>query len=122
MLLMIATAPIAAHHRYDAYLESREITIEGDVLQWEYREPHSFVHVVAHRGRGSEERWIAEWRGAAHLRRQGVTLGTLKPGQRVILTGSPGRIAADNRLRLRAIVRPEDGWRWRDATEWTRRE
>jgi hypothetical protein len=115
--LAFGTVPLAAHHRFDDYLENRELTIEGDVFQLEYREPHSFVHViVARRGEGTE-RWIVEWRGASHLRRQGVTLWTLKPGERVIVTGSPGRIWADRRLRLRAIVRPGDGWNWRDAVE-----
>jgi thiamine monophosphate kinase len=65
--------------------------------------------------RNQPERWIVECRGAAHLRQQGVTETTLRPGQRVIVTGSPGRVSADHRLRLRAIVRPQDGWRWRDT-------
>lgn len=105
-----------AHHRYaEVYVESREITIEGDVVQWDYRNPHSFVHVVARNGRNQPERWIVECRAAVHLRQRGVTEATFRPGQRVIITGSPGRVSTDRRLRLRAIVRPQDGWRWRDV-------
>ena len=114
--LALASVPLAAHHRFDDYIESRQLTLEGDVFQLEYREPHSFVHLMVGQP-GGVERWIVEWRGASHLRRQGVTLGTLKPGEHVIVTGSPGRISADRRLRLRAIERPGDGWKWRDAAE-----
>jgi hypothetical protein len=37
---------IAAHHSFSAtYLEDQSITIEGDVVQYLFRNPHSFVHV-----------------------------------------------------------------------------
>lgn len=124
LILLIVAASAAsgvrasAHHRFsEVYVENREITIEGDVVQWEYRNPHSFVHVVARNDRNESERWIVECRGAVHLRQRGVTEETLRPGQRVIVTGSPGRVSADHRLRLRTIVRPHDGWRWRDIME-----
>lgn len=115
-------APVAwgiradAHHRFaEVYAENREITIEGDVVQWHYRNPHSFVRVVARNAQRQAEEWIVECRGAVQLSRQGVTEATLRPGQRVIVTGSPGRISSDHRLRLRALVRPQDGWKLLDA-------
>ena len=36
---------------------------------------------------------------------------TLKPGDVLIVTGSPGRSAADYKLHLKRIVRPSDGWK-----------
>jgi hypothetical protein len=113
---LLLGASLGAHHRFsETYLEEREITIEGEVVRWEYGDPHSFLHVVIRNGRNEPERWIVECLSARRLQRQGVTPDTIKPGQRLILTGSPGRIAADHRLRLRAIVRPQDGWKWREA-------
>ena len=41
---------------------------------------------------------------------------TLKPGDRVIVTGDPGRDDGQWRMRLRTIVRPRDGWRWSEGT------
>jgi hypothetical protein len=46
------------------------------------------------------------------LVRQGVTRETLKPGQRVIINGNPGRTPEDHRLRMVNITRPSDGWKW----------
>ena len=109
---------LQAHHRFaEVYVENREITIEGDVVQWDFRNPHSFVHVIARNPQNQGERWIVECRGAGHLRGQGVSEKTFQPGQRVVVTGSPGRIASDHRLRLRALVRPHDGWKLRDGAE-----
>ena len=106
----------SAHHSFAAtYLEDQEVTIEGDLVQFLYRNPHSFVHVMApdpKEKNGEMYRWAVEWGGGGQLGQQGVTRETLKPGDHVIITGSPGRNPADHRLRMRTIVRPKDGWRW----------
>jgi hypothetical protein len=111
-------ASVAAHHRYSTtYVEGRDVTIDGEVVRVEYRDPHSFMYVMVQSGRNQPERWIVECRGAGQLKKQGVTPETIKPGQRVVITGSPGRIATDYRLRLRTLFRPEDGWTWRDVVD-----
>ena len=46
------------------------------------------------------------------LERQGVTRETLKANDRVVVTGNPGRVAEDHRLRLRSVRRVADGWHW----------
>jgi hypothetical protein len=37
---------------------------------------------------------------------------TLKAGDRVVITGNPGRNAADHWMRAISILRPRDGWKW----------
>ena len=105
-----------AHHSFAAtYLEDQEVSIEGDIVQFLYRNPHSFVHVTAPDPKeksGQIYRWAVEWGGGGQLGQQGVTRETLKPGDHVIITGSPGRNPDDHRLRMRTIFRPKDGWRW----------
>ena len=56
--------------------------------------------------------YAAEWSSPRRLGRQGVTKGTLKPGDVVIVTGSPGRVASEHKVHLKAIRRPADGWSW----------
>ena len=119
LLVLALTAGLSprasAHHRFaDVYRVDTEITIEGEVTAWVYADPHSFIHVAAD-GRVRRERWIVEAPGAAFWRQQGVTAETFRPGQRVIVTGNPGRVSAHHRLRLREIVRPGDGWKWDEA-------
>lgn len=104
----------SAHHSFAAtYLEDQEVTVEGELVQFLYRNPHSFVHVMALDPKdGKMYRWAVEWGGGGQLGQQGVTRDTLTPGDHVVITGSPGRNPEDHRLRMRTIVRPKDGWRW----------
>jgi hypothetical protein len=113
LLLVMAGARVAAHHPAgDLYLETQEITIAGSVEQCVYREPHTFLHLMTRDKANRVERWIVEGPGAGAWRRAGVGVDTVKPGDRVTVTGNPGRVPADRRLLLKAIVRPQDGWRW----------
>jgi hypothetical protein len=41
-----------------------------------------------------------------------VTKDTLRPGDIVRITGSPGRDESERRLHLKRIERPADGWQW----------
>ena len=103
-------APAYAHHSFTAtYDEGKTIEIEGTLVQFMFRNPHAFVHVMAPDENGVMQRWGVEWGGAGALTGQGVTRDSLKPGDKVIITGNPGRNAVDHRLRMRTLLRPSDG-------------
>jgi hypothetical protein len=115
LLLVVAGSRVVvdAHHRLgETYLENREITIDGRLTELTYREPHSFVLVDIRNAQNQTERWIVEGPGAGAWRRAGIDPEVLKVGDRVTVTGHPGRVPAERRLLLMAIVRPQDGWRW----------
>jgi hypothetical protein len=118
VLLFLGVAAMAgdrasAHHSFAAtYLEDKTMTIEGDLVQFLFRNPHSFVHLTAPDESKQMQRWTVEWGGGGQLGQSGVTRETLKPGDHVVITGNPGRNAADHRLRMVKIVRPKDGWSW----------
>jgi hypothetical protein len=113
LVALSATASVYAHHSFAAtYYEDKTQTVEGDLVQFLFRNPHSFVHLEGPDSQGVNQRWAVEWAGGLQLNRQGVTRETLKAGDRVVIVGNPGRIASDHRLRLRSISRPSDGWKW----------
>jgi hypothetical protein len=62
--------------------------------------------------RGQMQRFSAEWANPNRLTREGISKDTLRPGDRLIVRGSPGRNASEYRLHLKGIERPADGWRW----------
>jgi hypothetical protein len=106
-------APAYAHHSFPATYHVDQTTgIEGQVVQFLFRNPHSFVHVMAPDKSGKMQRWAVEWGGGAALARERITSTTLKPGDKVKITGNPGRNAADHRIRMQKIVRASDGWTW----------
>jgi hypothetical protein len=105
--------PAYGHHSFAAYyFEDQSISVEGELVEFEYRSPHAWVHIMAQDGEGQIRRVSAEWANPNRLRQQGIAKDTLKPGDRLILRGSPGRNASENRLHLKGIERPADGWRW----------
>jgi len=119
VLLVVACAVAkvaAAHHSFAAtYDSSREATIEGEVAQFLFRNPHSMVQVLAPDEDGEMRRWAIEWAGVNVLTGEGISRATLRIGDRVVVTGNPGRVAADYRMRMLSIRRPIDGWQWRGA-------
>jgi hypothetical protein len=119
LLVLLVTAALvsggraSAHHSFAAtYFVDREITVEGTITQFMYRNPHSFIKVQAPDEKGVMQTWSVEWGGGAQLTREHVDRDTLKPGDRVIVTGNPGRDPTEHRIRLHKIVRPADGWKW----------
>ncbi len=117
--LAFATATVLgvqayAHHSFaSTYLEAERMTIEGDVVQFLFRNPHSFLHVEAKDSTGKVVRYSVEWGGAAQLGGQGVQNDTIKPGDHVIVLGAPGRnLAADHRMRMVSVSRPADKKTW----------
>ena len=89
-----AVAPLSSHHSFAAhYFEEQSMTITGDLVEFEYRSPHAWVYVMAPDERGTMRRYGAEWQNPNRLNQQGITKDTLKPGDRVIVIGSPGRNA-----------------------------
>ena len=104
---------VYAHHSFAAtYVENQQLSIEGEIVQFAYRNPHALLQIVAPDARHQMQRWTVEWEARGQLDREGVTGMTLKAGDRVIITGNPGRNASDHWLRVLTIVRPKDGWKW----------
>ena len=113
----LATASAAsAHHSYAAtYDVTREVTIEGKLVQFVYRNPHSFVHVAATDEKGAPTRWAVEWSGTTQLNNAGVTKESLKVGDVVVIRARPSRVPGEFRALMLNLKRPSDGFTWGSA-------
>ena len=110
--LLVSTA-VYAHHSYGAtYDVSKQVKLEGKVVQFVFRNPHSFVHVQAPDKNGVSQRWAVEWSGTAQLSNQGVTRESLKVGDEIIIVGRPSRVPGEYRLLMVTLKRPLDGFTW----------
>jgi len=102
-----------AHHSFTAtYFPDKTVTLDGKVVQFLFRNPHSFVQVEAPGDKGQPVVWAVEWGGGGQLSREGIAKDTLRPGDHVIVTGNPSRNPGDHRLHMQSITRPSDGWKW----------
>jgi hypothetical protein len=111
-ILLIAAAVLLsgiqlfAHHSFAAtYFEDKQQTVEGDLVQFMFRNPHSYIQVENKNEKGETIRWAIEWGGGGQLGRQGVSRDTLKVGDHVVIVGNPGRNPEDHRLRLLRMKR-----------------
>jgi hypothetical protein len=113
VVLMAGGMTARAHHSFAAtYDENKTVKVEGSLVQFLFRNPHSFVHIMAPDENGQMQRWAVEWGGTGQLGQQGVTRETLRPGDDVVITGNPGRNPADHRVRMVSLRRNSDGFGW----------
>jgi hypothetical protein len=111
MLFPGATA--TAHHSFTAtYDENVSVEIEGRIVQFMFRNPHAWVHVMAPDENGEIQRWGVEWGGTRQLGAQGVQRDTLRAGDVVIISGPPGRNKDEHRMLMRTLFRPSDEFGW----------
>ena len=111
--LLTAGTAAYAHHSYGAtYDTSREVKLDGKILQFSYRNPHSFVTVQAPDAEGVQQRWAVEWSGTAQLATAGVTRESLKVGDEVVVVGRPSRVPGEFRALMVTLKRPSDGFTW----------
>ena len=117
LVALVGLGPrVAAHHNFATlYFENETIELEGDVVEFQYRNPHSWVFVNATDSFGRMQTYAAEWTGRAGLERSGVTKETLHAGDRVRVWAAPNRNPSDLRVHLKRIERPRDGWSWRQG-------
>jgi hypothetical protein len=86
--------------------------IEGKIVSFQFRNPHSFVHVEAPDDKKQTQRWAVEWGGTANLGSRGITGETLKYGDVVTIIGNPGRNPGEFRLRMVSLRRKSDNFGW----------
>ena len=112
-IVMTLSAPLLAHHNFaDVYLEADTIDIEGEVVEFQYRNPHSWIHVQAQDAFGTEKTYAGEWVSVSRLERDGITKDFFKIGDRLRIWASPNRNPNDNRIRIKRMERRSDRWRW----------
>ena len=122
VLFLVAAALLCgtaayAHHSFGATYNSKvETKIEGNLVQFVFRNPHSFVTIEAPDSSGATQRWSVEWSGAAALGNQGLSQKTLKAGDHVIVTGRPSRTPGEYRMQMLTLKRPADGFAWGNRT------
>ena len=109
--LVLASLAAQAHHSIAAVYDSaRQQRLEAVVTEFQFVNPHPFV-IVTVEADGAEESWRLEMDNRFELAGVGMTDTTLKPGDRVVVTGSLGR-TEPRILYVRQLDRPADGFRY----------
>ena len=110
---LAAVATASAHHSFGATYEvSKQVKLDGKIVQFVYRNPHSFVHIEAPDADGKTQRWAVEWGGTAQLTAANITRESLKVGDKVNIVARPSRVPNEYRVLMVNLTRPSDGFTW----------
>ena len=92
-LMLLVCLPLAAqaHHSFAIYDSAHQVTIEGTVKEFQWTNPHVWIHVLVKDEAGKEQEWHVECTSVNFLARRGWSKRTFKPGDKVSITLSPLR-------------------------------
>ena len=114
VVLVMRSAPALAHHSFAVtYIEADTIEIEGDLVEFQYRNPHAWLMVQgSEKGAFGEKIYAAEWVSVSQLERAGIPKDFFKVGDSMRIWASPNKNPSDNRVRLKRMERRSDHWKW----------
>ena len=114
--VLIAAAAYAHHSFAGTYVEGKLVKLEGDVVEFNIRNPHSFILIEVTEKDGKKVKWGGEWGGVTQLSQGGVTRFTLEVGDHLIIEGAPPRDSLDKKILVRKVWRPatdkKPAWEW----------
>ncbi len=88
LLLVVAAAPLAAHHAFAAEFDARKpVRLEGTVTKMEWINPHAWIHIDVKRPDGKTEQWMIEGGTPNTLLRRGFTKRSVLPGTVIVVDG-----------------------------------
>jgi hypothetical protein len=88
--LALAAAPAVAHHSFAMFDQTKVMTLEGTVHEFQWTNPHSFIELDVASG-GRTQRWSIELNSPNNLTRQGWRRTSLKAGEHISVRIAPLR-------------------------------
>ena len=118
VVLLTGDGRVFAHHSFSAeYDSTQKIELDGVVTQFVWRNPHSFMKIDVMEKDGTTKSWALEWGSTGQLAQAQITRTSLKPGDRILVTGEPARDPSAPRLLITTLKRPSDGWEWKGRVQ-----
>jgi uncharacterized protein DUF6152 len=107
-MLVFAVASASSHHAFSpVYDGKRTIVVEGVVTQFRFVNPHAMMLMdVTDTKTGKVVKWNVEFAGRLNLEEAGWTADSIKPGERVKVTGNPAW-KSEQRMAFVKLVRAD---------------
>lgn len=88
VVLLMVSGPLFAHHAGSLYDREHPVTLTGTVTKYLMINPHAQIHFEVKDANGNVETWVAETAGPQRLLRVGWNKNSLKPGDKITVTGA----------------------------------
>ena len=86
----VAGSALAHHSVAVNFDQSSEVTVEGQLTEVLWRNPHSHLRLAAEDGGGEATEWLIELGAVNTMRRSGFDMDRIVVGESVAVTGWPG--------------------------------
>jgi hypothetical protein len=84
------SVPASAHHSFAMFDANKEVTVQGQVKEFEWTNPHSWLRVMVMDDKsGKPVLWAFELSSPARLTTMGMHADSVKPGDAVSVTFHP---------------------------------
>ena len=117
---LLALGPLAppalAHHSFAMFDQSKQVNLKGKVTDFQWTNPHAFIHVAVAGDGGANEVWEIELNSPNNLKRSGWSSSSVKVGDQVTLIANPLRDLTAHKGGLFIAVTLPDGKVLGDAT------
>lgn len=102
--IMIALwKPVFAHHSTAEYDMTKLSSVKGTVAEFEWSNPHAYIHIDVANDKGKSEKWTAELASLGMLSRVNWKRDTVKPGDEITIVGNRAK-SGTNYMRLDKII------------------
>jgi hypothetical protein len=101
--LILLAHPVFAHHSTAEFDMTSFTTVKGTVTQFEWSNPHAYIHIQVTDDKGTTVEWTAELASIGMLSRANWRRDTVKPGDEITIYGNRAK-NGKNAMRLNKIV------------------
>lgn len=105
--VLLLLTPAFAHHGQAGYNNTTTMTVSGTVTDFSFLNPHCIVSFDVKSEKGEMEKWQGELTSPNHLIRAGWNSHSLKPGDKVTITGFRAKSGANSLWITKTVVNGE---------------
>lgn len=103
-LSLAGVAPAVAHHSFNMFDDSKEVVLVGEVKEFQWSNPHTWIQLNVPDASGKVVEWSIEGGSPNLLGRQGWKRTTFRPGDAVQITVHPLRDGQPGGSFVRAVL------------------
>jgi hypothetical protein len=103
-LLVGIVTPAIAHHSFSMFDDKKEIALKGEVKEFQWSNPHTWIQLYVADASGKVVEWSIEGGSPNLVGRQGWKRNTFKPGDKVEITIHPMRDGQPGGSFMRAVL------------------
>ena len=103
-LFAITATPVLSHHGRSNFRYDVSTTLEGEVVDFQWRNPHVYIDLKATNENNETAVWLIEAGTPSALKRQGWSKDAFGVGDKIVAVGNPNRNPEKKHLYLQRIV------------------